>query len=518
MSAAAIAKTPARRWRAYQLAADKQLQKLGIFILLWRRQSGKTEVLSTWALQTMLESPGATVILASASLNVGGEVALRAAGVFWAVLERLRKRFKSLETSSAAGDFDALAEAFLAGKLEVKFTHPGGKISRLKIIAPNPATARGFTGTVFLDEIGFIPDFKAVWDAVEPITSSDPTFRLIMSTTPPADSGHYSHELLVPPAGMTFDDKDPAGHWYRGDAGLMVHRVDAFEADMAGARLYHPETRLPVTPAEHRALALDKEAWDRNYGLKLANTGTAACSLSSLHFAQTRPEAVRCHAFENEFPANWRALLALGDEQVCVGLDVATTEKDASNPSSLAITQKVGRDILARLILRWKTDDPRVTRGIVREVLSGLRCKCFSIDATNERFFATDLQREMARLAPVDLVVASEKIVISGGQELLVKTWLGNLVVNALEDAQLVLPADRWVREDFRLVRRVKGGFDNEVDGSGNHGDTFDGLKLSVRGWFRPMTGAFTAESLRQVILGPSHFGLPLIQRPVLTF
>jgi hypothetical protein len=83
------AKKPARRWRPYQLAADAALKLYGIFILLWRRQTGKTEVLSTWALQTMLEKPGETVILASASLNVGGEVALRAAGIFWMVLSRM---------------------------------------------------------------------------------------------------------------------------------------------------------------------------------------------------------------------------------------------------------------------------------------------------------------------------------------------------------------------------------------------------------------------------------------------
>ena len=145
-----------RRWRAYQLEADKKLKLLGIFILLWRRQTGKTEVLSTWALQTMLEKPGDTVILASASLNVGGEVALRAAGVFWMVLARMRERFKALEAASISEgeepkilrDLEALTAAFVAGKLEVRFTHPDGRVSRLKVLAPNPATARGFSGTI----------------------------------------------------------------------------------------------------------------------------------------------------------------------------------------------------------------------------------------------------------------------------------------------------------------------------------------------------------------------------------
>jgi hypothetical protein len=515
---------PARRWRAYQLAADAALRRYGIFVLLWRRQSGKTECLSTWALQTMLERPGDTVILASASLNVGGEVALRAAGVFWQVLTRLRERFQALEAAAieegreprVLGDFEALREAFVGGKLEVRFRHPDGRLSRLKVLAPNPATARGFSGTVFLDEVGFIRDFAALWDAVEPITSSDPTFRLIMCTTPPADAAHYSHELIVPPAGLEFGAIAPEGVWYRSEAGLMVHRVDAWDADAAGARLYHPENRQPLTVDEHRALALDKEAWDRNYGLVLASTGTAAIALHALHFAQTRPEAALCLFFDGELPADWRQRLGEIQEPVCGGLDIATTEKHTSNPSSYTITEKVGTDYRARLIFRWKTNDPKVSTAHVVELVTKLKHRRLSIDASNERFFAKQLRDTVGRHCPVELVVSSETITV-GTVEMPTKTYLGNLVVNALDDARLALPADRPVRQDFRLVRRARGGFDNEVDGSGNHGDTFDSTKLSLHGWMTPATGAFTAETLPLVRLGGARPGLPLITRPTLT-
>lgn len=517
-------KKAARRWRAYQLAADKALKLYGIFILLWRRQSGKTECLSTWALQTMLEKAGETVILASASLNVGGEVALRAAGVFWNVLSRLREKFK-IEAEARGedgqeprilGDFEALKDAFIGGKLEVRFTHPDGRVSRLKVLAPNPATARGFSGTVFLDEIGFIRDFLALWDAVEPITSSDPTFRLIMCTTPPADAAHYSHELIVPPAGLEFNEVKPEGVWYRSEAGIMVHRVDAWDADAAGAQLYHPETRQPLSTDEHRALALDKEAWDRNYGLVLASTGTAAIALNVLHFAQSRPEAAACLFFDGELPADWRQRLGEIQEPVCGGFDIATTEKKASNPSSYTITEKVGTDYRARLIFRWKTNDPKVSTAHVEEFVKALKHRRLSIDASNERFYAKQLRDTVSRYCPVELVVSSETITV-GTVEMLTKTYLGNLVVNALDDAKLALPPDRQIRQDFRLVRKVRGGFDNEVDGSGNHGDTFDGTKLSLHGWMTPATGAFTAETVPMVRIGRARGGMPLISRPSLT-
>ncbi len=513
-----------RRWRAYQLAADEALLRYGIFILLWRRQTGKTEVISTWALQTMLAKPGETVILASASLNVGGEVALRAAGVFWNVLSRLRERFKSLEAAAIEegqepkilADFEDLKAAFVGGKLEVRFTHPDGRVSRLKVLAPNPATARGFSGTVFLDEIGFIPDFRALWDAVEPITSSDPTFRLIMCTTPPSDASHYSHELIVPPAGLEFEKVVPEGVWYRSEAGIMVHRVDAWDADAAGAKLYHPETREPLTTDEHRALALDKEAWDRNYGLRLASTGTSAIALNVLNHAQTRDEAKRCLFFDGELPANWRELLGEIREPVTVGFDVSTTEKNASNPSSITITEKDGTDYLARLIFRWKTNDPKVSTGYVRDIVTTLKTRRLVIDATNERFYARQVRDELARHCPVELVVSSENITV-GTVEMPVKTYLGNLVVNALNDVQLALPPAREVRQDFRLVRKVRGRFDNEVDGSGNHGDTFDSTKLSLHGWLTPAKDAFDAETIEMVRIGSARPGLPLIRRPSLT-
>lgn len=525
VAAKPAAKKPARRWRAYQLAADAALKLYGIFILLWRRQTGKTEVLSTWALQTMLEKPGETVILASASLNVGGEVALRAASIFWMVLSRMRERFKALQAESVTegqepqilGDFEALKDAFIGGKLEVRFTHPDGRVSRLKVLAPNPATARGFTGTVFLDEIGHIMNFRALWDAVEPITSSDPTFRLIMCLTPPDDTAHYSHELIVPPAGLEFNEVVPEGVWYRSEAGIMVHRVDAWDADAAGAKLYHPETRQPLSTDEHRAIAIDKESWDRNYGLRLASTGTAAVSLHTLHHAQARDEAKGCLFIESDLPANWRELLGEIEGPVTVGFDVATTEKNKSNPSSVTITEKGGTDFLARLIFRWKTEDPKVSRGYLREFIvnGGLKVRRLCIDASNERFFAKQIRDEFSRYCPVELVVSSETITI-GTTKLLTKTYLGNLVVNALDDAKLVLPAAKEVRVDFRLVRKVRGGFDAEVDGSGNHADTFDSTKLSLHGWMTPAAGAFTAETLQLVRLGPARAGLPLLGRPSL--
>ena len=324
--------------RIYQLGPlnRRDARMLGT---IWRRQGGKTSMEVLLALDEMARKPGRLVIFCSASLAVGGEATYKAGG---AMLDLLRRhRHREMEANANFDDAAAFREVFEQGRLEVKLRHKDGQVSRLKVIAPNPATARGFSGTVIMDEIGFIRDFRAVWEAVEPIASSDPTMRIILATTPPADDAHLSHEMLSPGPGAAFAP-NAAGHWYRSETGLLVHRVDVHDAYAAGVPLYHPETGAEVTAEEHRALAIDKDAWDRNYALKFATGGTAACSYLALHHAQERGRVAGCVAGQDDYPAGWEA--GLGQGEIYVGVDLATTEKAHSNPSALAVVERAGRD------------------------------------------------------------------------------------------------------------------------------------------------------------------------------
>ena len=67
------------------------------------------------------------------------------------------------------------------------------------------------------------------------------------------------------------------------------------------------------------------------------------------------------------------------------------------------------------------------------------------------------------------------------GERVLFKTYLGQLLVNAIDEDRVDLPKSPEVKDDFRLVKKMKGGFDNALDSAtGRHGDLFDGTKLSV--------------------------------------
>ncbi|MDR1281836.1 MAG: hypothetical protein LBK99_13585 [Opitutaceae bacterium] len=182
-------------------------------------------------------------------------------------------------------------------------------------------------------------------------------------------------------------------------------------------------------------------------------------------------------------PVDWQSFFAPEHPRISLGLDIATTTKDKSNPSSLSVCQQVALTYYMRLVVRWKTSDPDVTRAILRTVLTGLphglRARRLCIDATSERFFAAQLRREFAGIVPVELVVSSETIEHMG-ESMSVKSYLGNLFINTIEDGYLALPSCEWIKTDIRLVSRDRGSFASTIAEDGGHGDVFDGGKLAL--------------------------------------
>ena len=67
-------------------------------------------------------------------------------------------------------------------RFEVRIT-VGGQTGRIKVLAANPRTARGFSGDLILDEFAFHENSAAIWEAAEPIISSNPDFLCRISST-----------------------------------------------------------------------------------------------------------------------------------------------------------------------------------------------------------------------------------------------------------------------------------------------------------------------------------------------
>lgn len=262
--------------------------KMRIFFMLWRRQLGKSFTLGAKAMDRMMENKNHSVYFVSASILMGQENILKEIAIWNILLDAFRasaeSRGQKLTSNIDGLNVDDVAEVFEASKLEVKLWHSRTTYSRSRVIAPNPMTARGFSGDVFGDEIGFWPDFEGVWDAVEPIMSRNPKWMMILATTPPSDDTHPSHEILNP--GTREFEMNPRGNWFETESGYPIHRVDAYDAEAAGLPLFHPRSGEAVSIDEARNLALNKMAFDRNYLLKFLASGSAAISRHLLINAQ----------------------------------------------------------------------------------------------------------------------------------------------------------------------------------------------------------------------------------------
>jgi hypothetical protein len=333
-----------------------------------------------------------------------------------------------------------------------------------------------------------------------PIIASNPDFRCIYTTTPPPDDTHYSFELLAPPIGAELPVR-PQGNWYQSEMGVWVLRVTAWDAYADGVPLYDDDTGAALSPAESRERSHDKDAWDRNYGCRFVLGGASACGLLALDNAQRRGVG-KCAMFLIQNDADFMAAAAwlqahCGPGKVGIGWDLATTTSETSNPSAIAVVEQEGLDIIVRAVLVWKVADPDLAleraRAVVRAVKErreGGWARRLCVDATNERYFAAMVRKELMGEIPVELVIGSETIEVAGEPAPITqKQHLGGQLVGELDDNHLWLPPERYLREDWRLVRKEKGQFICEPDVNGRHGDTFDGVKLALKA-LRSVAGA----------------------------
>jgi hypothetical protein len=525
--------------------------------LLARRQYGKTTIASQIALRKMMKRPGHTVVFGSVKIDLGREIVRKEAEAMQKAItaliaeaQRQSKNAKMLDVVDAESrsgasvlnlKADDFAELYEAQRLEFRLHHSQTVYSRTKVVALTPA-AVGETGDLILDEVGRVKNFREVWEAVKPIISSNPEFRCMLTTTPPPDDGHYSFELLAPPVGTSFA-ANPKGNWYKSELGIWVLRIDAWDAFADGVPLYDDDTGAPISPEEARRRDHDKQAWDRNYGVQFLLGGTTAVGLLQLNSAQARsyPDGAQGEPIckfifvdsEADFEDGLEFLAAnIGPGPVGLGWDLATTEKQTSNPSSISVVERDGVNLIAPVIFAWKTAEPRVAKLRARRIIEtinarteGGRVRRLCIDATNERYFATECQQEFARLCQVELVIQSETIGGANGNDaekrgwvtvpnpskepIKVKTYLGNRLVAAFDDNQITIPADAYVKNDIRSVKKERGAFEAELGPNGEHGDVFDGLKLGLHAVDSTGGAITTVEGVRIGARGGQNYFKP---------
>jgi hypothetical protein len=163
-----------RERRVYENTALVAVREERVIGLLWTRRGRKSTTLGNIGFDELSVQPGRTVIAASASLLLGTELVSMTATateqafivtreanamreVFGAGAEGRNLQFKcaDMDTGKVFNQVDDFADLYQSKKLEMRLYFDRTNYSRLQVIAPNPATARGWGGTVVRDECGF---------------------------------------------------------------------------------------------------------------------------------------------------------------------------------------------------------------------------------------------------------------------------------------------------------------------------------------------------------------------------
>ena len=169
--------SPAIHFRPYQEPVFRDRQS-GILVLHWSRQIGKSFTLAAWAVDRLITRPGRLVTVLSNSRENGAEFLAKCVEI----CQLNRTRYETVDESHTL-HFEAM-------RLELHI-RAHGLDGRIKILAANPRTARGFSGDLILDEFAFHEDSAAIWEAVEPILASNPDYLCRIAST-----GNGKHNLF----------------------------------------------------------------------------------------------------------------------------------------------------------------------------------------------------------------------------------------------------------------------------------------------------------------------------------
>lgn len=520
------------RVRAGQAELERGIDLHRICGFVCRRQYGKTTEAGRIALKKMMRTPGHTVVFGSLKTDLAREIVRKESDALQKAIGLLMQQ--ASQSKALLGVFtadngkklpdlnaDDFAELYEATRLELRLYFDRTTYSRTKVVALTP-DAVGETGDLVLDEVGRVKRFREVWEAVTPIISSNPEFRCILTTTPPPDDTHYSYPLLAPPIDADFKP-NPKGNWYRSDLGVWVLRVDAWDAAADNVPLYDDDTGAVITPEESRARSPDRDAWDRNYGVKFVLGGSAAIGLLQLDSAMKRGIG-RCTCVVVHEDIDFERGLAFLREKlkagpVGIGVDWATTEGGQSNPTSVTVAERFGIEVVFACTFVWKTADPDIATDRLRAVIEtvnarpeGGRARRLCQDATSEKYHCANIRKEFSALVPVEDVVASETVEIPGSEPITKKALLGNAFVAVVEDNQATLAPERYLKDDMRRVKRDRGSFSCEVGPNGEHGDVFDSHKLALHALTWNFAGVITDPST--IRIGRPGFRPRWIRRP----
>lgn len=409
------------KFRAYQREIFMD-RSTGVLILHWSRQMGKSFTLAAWAVDRLLTRPGRLVTVLSNSRDNGAEFVLKCQEV----CNQLGVAMESADLSSGI-EYENM-------RFEVSITVKG-KRGRIKVLAANPRTARGFSGDLILDEFAFHEDSNAIWAAAEPILSSNPDFLCRIAST-----GNGTRNMFYRMAT---------------EGRFKVCRVRRSDAWKMGVKIYDATTRQPITPDEAREQAMDKAEYDQNYECTFASETGALLTHELINGAEAGAEGIIC---EQTWSESALSMLVNAKGDLFAGCDVARRRDFTFVP----VGEFSGDTCRVLAALRMRDLRLPDQQRRLEPVLALPNFKRMAIDMTGLGLglFEYTEERFPAKVIGVDFstsVAVTSRILSQGRKSPTVKITEAMAVdlLGWYEDRRIKHPCDALYRDDLRKPERV---------------------------------------------------------------
>lgn len=465
-------KAPMIVFRPYQkpIFTDRST---GLLILHWSRQIGKSFTLAAWAVDRLLtqlqENDTWLVTVLSNSRDNGAEFVLKCAEVCrkmgLAAVDVERERMQTIGDANVYIEEDLSPDLRYENmRMEVRIKI-GDRIGRIKVLAANPRTARGFSGDLILDEFAFHEDSRAIWEAAEPILSANAEFLCRIAST-----GNGRHNM--------FYEMVSSGEY-------KVARVSRTDAWKQGVKIYDPNTRQSIQPEEARRKALDKRAYDQNYELRFSDENMALLT----HELITGAERELCPIDRQFWSVASVNRMAAAKNPLEAGFDVGRRR----DLSVLVVFERVGslRQVIG--ILRMEGMRLPAQRLEAEKLCRLPMFRAVEIDMTGIGLGLFEELEEIygsQKIRGVDFGTTepiSDRIRAEGRKHATARVTeiMALDLVGCFEDCSIQIPADLELREDLRKPERIvtPGGRVSiaATRDEAGHADHFWALALGVR-------------------------------------
>lgn len=410
--------------------------------------------------------------------------------VFLSAGERQSKELMGTAATHARALNLAISEvegSFKDGKEEYKqleIVFPNG--SRIIGLPANPATARGHSAHILLDEFAFHKDSRAIWKALFPTVTRGYKIRII--STPQGKKNKF-YELWTAKTVQMFDGLE---HTWKGErGGYSKHRIDIYAAVKMGLELKDEEGK-PVEPEDLRLALNDDEAWAQEYEINFLDELTAwltydliegvedaRIEMTPLWVERLLAAAVAHHQQNKhlEVPPPF----SVGDEimrevlfpgQLYLGFDVAR-HRDLS---IIWMDEDVDGIARTRAVIDLRKQPFGVQRLVLFTLLRLKQVRRCCIDQTGIGADIAEHALELFgshKVEPITFTLQSKEAMAVGIKE-------------SFQDLKDRIPADSNIRQSLHSVKKIttstgNSRFDADRDEKIGHADHFWAKALSVQ-------------------------------------